>query len=69
MQKGELEKSATAEHVWNHHHPILCEETSVIDRASKRRELLVKEMQHTQLTPKGQRFNRDLGMELPDCCV
>ena len=55
---------------------ILWEETTVIDRARKWRELLVKEALHIQLTPKGQSFNcdvrvelhdRDVGVELPDC--
>ena len=37
-RKGELEKS---EHAWTHHHAIKWEETSVMDRASRRNELLL----------------------------
>ena len=45
MHAGRENKSTIAEHAWNHHHPILWEETLVIiDRASKLgRRLLVKE--------------------------
>ena len=41
-RKGELGKSTTAEHAWSHQNPILWEETSVIDTASKWRELCGK---------------------------
>ena len=41
-RKRELEKSVIAEHSRKNHHPILWEETSVIDRASKWREVHVK---------------------------
>ena len=47
-RKGELGKPAIAEHAWNHHHfPILWEETSVVDGASKWKEMLVLEVLHT----------------------
>ena len=32
-KKGMMEKSAPAEHVWENHHPIRWEETSVVDQA------------------------------------
>ena len=42
-KKGELRKSAIAKHSWNfNHHPILREETSAIDRASRWRKWLVE---------------------------
>ena len=56
---------AVAEHVWKEHHPIRWQETSVIDRASRFGELRVKEALHIHLTPEDQRFNRDVGLELP----
>ena len=47
-RRGELEKSAIAEHAWTHDHAIKWEETSVVDRASRHTELLLKEaLQHT----------------------
>ena len=42
-QKGTVEKSAVAEHAWEHHHPIKWDETTV--------ELLLKEAFHIQMTP------------------
>ena len=55
-RKGKLERSTIAEHAWNHHHPILREETSVIDEASKWKELFLKEALHIQLIHKSQRI-------------
>ena len=40
----------------------------MIDRASRFGELRVKEALHIHLTP-DQRFNRDVGLELPGCWV
>ena len=34
-RKGAGRKSAVAEHAWKEHHPILWQETRVIDRASR----------------------------------
>ena len=65
--RGELEKSAIAEHAWTHHHAIKWEETSMVDRAIRRTELLLKEALSIQLTPVGERLNRDEGLELPGC--
>ena len=41
----------------------------MIDRASRSGELRVKEELHIHLTPEDQRFNRDVGLELPGCWV
>ena len=70
-RKGEEKKSAVAEHAWKEHHPIRWQETSVhvIDRASRFGELRVKEALHIHLTPEDQRFNRDVGLELPGCWI
>ena len=43
------------------------EETLVINRAMK--EALHIRLTHIQLTPKGQCFNGDVRLELPDCWV
>ena len=61
-RKGEEEKK-------KEHHPIRWQETSVIDRASRFGELRVKKALHIHLTPEDQRFNRDVGLELPGCWV
>ena len=68
-RKGMTEKSAIAEHAWENHHPINWEETSVVDRARRHGELMLKEALHIQMTPAGDRFNRDGGVELPGCWI
>ena len=68
-RKGMTEKSALAEHAWENHHPIRWEETSVVDRARRQGELLLKEALHIQMTPAEDRFNRDGGVELPGCWI
>ena len=40
--RGMLEKSALAEHTWEHHHPIKWQDTRVIDRARRPKELQLK---------------------------
>ena len=66
-EKGMTEKSAIAEHAWTEHHPIAWEEAAVVDQARRKKELLLKEALHIQTTPEEQRFNRDVGLELPGC--
>ena len=66
---GQLDKSAIAEHAWSEHHPILWESTKVIDRANRQDILRLKEALHIRLTNKDERFNRDVGMVVPDCWV
>ena len=44
--RGQLEKSAIAEHAWKHDHPIEWNDTQVLDQASGHKELLVKEALH-----------------------
>ena len=51
-----MEKSAVAEHAWDHYHPIHWEETTVLDHG-RGQELLVKEALHIQMTPVEERFN------------
>ena len=61
-----MEKSAVAEHAWEHHHPIHWEETTVLDHG-RGQELLVKEALHIQMTLVEEHFNRDQGLEVPGC--
>ena len=63
-RRGEFDKSAIAEHAWTDHHPILWDDISVLDRASRWRELLIKEALHIGLTPVETLVNRDAGLEL-----
>ena len=63
-ERGMMEKSAVAEHTWEHHHPIHWEETTVLDHG---RGQLLKEALHIQMTPVEERFNRDGGLEIPGC--
>ena len=63
-ERGMMEKSAVAEHAWEHHHLIHWEETTVLDHGTGQ-ELLVKEALHIQMTPVEERFNRDGGVEVP----
>ena len=51
------------------HHPIEWKAAAIVDKAKGRKELALKEALHIQLTPKEQRFNRDVGVELPVCWV
>ncbi len=37
----------------------------VVDRTSKNRDLKIKEALHIQMTPDNNKFNRDIGLELP----
>ena len=64
---GKLEKSSVAKHMWKEHHPIIWEETLVVDQAMRPKELLLKEVLHIQMTPTKEHFNCDGGLELPDC--
>ena len=63
-KRGDEKVSAIAEHAWQQHHPIKWEEVRVVDRASKNRELKIKEALHIQMTPDNNKFNKDIGSEL-----
>ena len=66
-KKGQIEKSAIAEHAWTEHHTVLWEEAKVIDQAKRLKELLIKEALNIHLVPVKKRLNRDTGLEIPDC--
>ncbi len=51
---------------WQQRRPIKWEEVRVVDRASKNRELKIKEALHIQMILDN-KFNRDIGLELPGC--
>ena len=48
-RRGETEKSAIVEYAWGQQHPILWEETSVLDQAKNNTTLLIKEALHIRL--------------------
>ena len=50
-ERGMMERLAVAEQVWESHHPINWEETSVLGRAGGQGELLLKKALHIQMTP------------------
>ena len=66
-----MEKSAVAEHVWENHHPINWEETSVLDRAKGQGEplLIMKKAMHIQMTPAEQRFKHISPCSVPVATV
>ena len=59
--RGELEKSAIAEHAWQNQHSIEWDGTWIMDRASGRIELVLKEALHIGLLQPG--LNRDVTAE------
>ena len=67
LKRGMTEKSAVAEHAWDKEHSIIWKEASIIDRARRHKELLLKEALHIHMTPADQRLNREGGLELPGC--
>ena len=67
--RGQLEKSAIAEHAWRHDHPIEWHDTQGLHQDSIHKELLVKETLHIWMAAKNGSLNRNGGMELHDCWV
>ena len=66
-RRGEPEKSAIAGHAWTHHHPILWDETKVLDEAANNTTLLIKEAIHIRLADTEKLLNRDEGVAISDC--
>ena len=67
-RRGELEKSAIAEHAWNHHHhQVEWDEIKVLDKAANNTTLLIKEALHIRLTDTETLINRDEGVAISDC--
>ena len=69
VPRGDVEKSAIAEHAWKNDHPINWAETKILQRANMAIELVLKESLSIRTTPEDVRFNRDSGYELPDCRI
>ena len=67
--KGNTERSAVAEHVWEHEHVIQWNDTVILDNAERHKEFLVKEALHICTTAKDRNFNRDQGIEVSRCWV
>ena len=63
---GEAEKAAIAKHVWGQQHPLLWEETGVLDQAKNDTTLLIKEALHIHPTDL-ELINRDEGIAIPEC--
>ena len=61
-----MEKSAVAEHAWEHHHPIDWESTRVIDRVGRSKEFQLKETLHIQMATE-ELLNSDIGLEVSGC--
>ena len=66
-RRGEMEKSAIAEHAWNYHHQMAWDEIKVLDEAANNTTLLIKEALHIRLTDKETLLNRDEGVAISDC--
>ena len=56
-RRGELEKSAIAEHAWKSHHQVPWDQTRVLDEATNMTGLLIKEALHIKLTDSGRLTN------------
>ena len=67
--RGQLERSGIAEHAWRHDHCIEWDDATVMDRASRHKELLVKEALHIWTAVGKDSLNRDGGVELHVCLV
>ena len=61
-----MKNSDVAEDAWENHHPIHCEETTILDHG-RGGELLVNKALHIQMTPAEESFNQDGGLEVPGC--
>ena len=67
--KDACNKGAVAEHAWTNQHPILWDETTVIDQARRQTEIFLKKVVHIHLTPEDEHFNQDKGTDLPGCWI
>jgi len=66
---GHLEKSAVAEHAWQEGHTINWSGVRILDEASRNSVLLIKEAMHIRLRSTDGTFNRDTGLDIPQCWV
>ena len=66
-RQGETEKSAIAEHAWNHNHTPQWDETRILDQAADNTTLLIKEAMHIAMNDSKRLLNHDQGVTIPDC--
>ena len=66
-RRGALERSAVAEHAWKEHQPHQMGGVFDSGPGQKTQGAVAKEALHAQMTLAEERFNRDGGLELPDC--
>ena len=59
--------TVVAERVWENHHPIHWEDTTVLDHG--RVQELLKEVLHIQMIHTEECLNQDGGLEVPGCCT
>ena len=67
--RGQMEKSAVAEHAWKFDHLSNGGMPQYILDYVKRHELLLKQALHNQSAAKGSTFNKGGGVELYECWV
>ena len=66
-RRGEIEKSAMAEHAWSQHHQPLGEDTRILDQAGNNNILRIKEALHISLREPRELVNRDQGLSIDYC--
>ena len=66
-RRGELERSALAEHAWTEHHPPAWDEVAVLEQARNDNVLRIKEALCIILAEQQQLLNRDRGTPIADC--
>ena len=67
--KGFTDKLAITEHAWMEDHPIHWDDKSILQRASRTMELVIKEALCIRMTPESSYFNRDDGYDIPHCWI
>ena len=66
-RRGELERSALAEHAWTEHHLPAWDEVAVLEEARNDKMLRIKEALCIALAEQQQLLNRDRGTPIADC--
>ena len=67
-RRGEIEKSAVAEHAWAEQHRPAWNEISMIEKVRDERILNIKETFCIMVTDQQQSFNKDWGTAIADSC-
>ena len=66
-RRGEVEKSAIAEHAWKEQHHPLWDNISILDQSKNVTSLRIKEALHISLAGQHTLLNRDQGVNIADC--